>query len=65
MVRFDLGQPAFQMLVHNILRKPEILETNPKSKEIINFYVVCLYIFGRTTIFCFHKFYFLFVDLFN
>ena len=34
------------MSAHNILRKHKILETNPKCEEIINFYLIFLYIFS-------------------
>ena len=32
------------MSVYNIVRKRKILQTNLKSKEIINFYLIYLYI---------------------
>ena len=60
-------QLVFQMQVHNIGRKYKILETIPKSKEIINFYLIFLYILvflwqfisEEMSMFCFHKFYFI------
>ena len=59
------------MSVYNIMRKHEILETNPKVEEIINFYLIFLcilvllqqFLLEELSVFCFHGLYFLLVGL--
>ena len=63
----------FRMSVHNIVRKRKILKRNPTTELIINLYFIFSYILvlmwrfllEEMSMFCFQKFYFLSVGLFD